>query len=174
MHRFCCRRRSTPDPVLEPLSPKTLSVASETASEGTRSGTTTEASDRPTGGQVTRETLWVIPLNYSVRPRGAYFGHEGLTYPTAPGLDLRFYAVWDIPGVGRWRVAGIHWGIGTTAYSSILSLHGGEHRGIAYRRFESLEAAQEGFCAEVDCWDLSPRLARRIFGWTFCHDLEAR
>lgn len=135
------------------------------------SGSSTEASDRPTLGQVSRETLWVLPI---ARPAGAYFGQEGLTYPRTPGLDVRFYAVWHIPGIGRWRVAGIHWGVSTNAYAAILELHRGEHRGIHYQRFSSLEGAREGFVAEAHRWDLSPRLANRIFGWTFCHDLEGR
>lgn len=105
--------------------------------------------------------------------RRSYFGREGLLPPT-DGREIRWYAIGHIPGIQRWRIAGIHWGVENLAYSAILHLHGGEFRRIRFRRFNIRAEASAAFAEEARNWDLSPRLGERIFGWTFTHDLEAR
>ena len=144
---FCRRNRVAADRLLEP--PQALE-----APEGTPSGTSSSTSVDSRGtlrlGQIDREVLWVLPT-----PTGCFFGHEGLQPPPcAP--DLRWYCIWDIPGVGR----------------CILHLHRGEFKGIAFRRFDTREEAVCAFEEEAHRWDLSPRLSQRLFGWTFNHDLS--
>lgn len=87
--------------------------------------------------------------------------------------EIRWYAVWHIPAIGRWRVAGIHWGFDNTAYAAILALHRGIFEGIAFRRCDSREEAAEIFKARAEGFDLQESLRNRIFGWSFTYDLES-
>ena len=160
---FCRRNRVAADRLLEP-------PQAPEAPEGTPSSTSSSTSVDSRGtlrlGQIEREVLWVLPT-----PTGCFFGHEGLQPPPCT-QDLRWYCIWDIPGVGRWRIAGVHWGVGVKAYAAILHLHRGEFKGIAFRRFDTREEAVCAFEEEAHKWDLSPRLSQRVFGWTFNHDLS--
>lgn len=145
-------RRHQPAERFEPLpdEPDSPAGSISAASTGASSDNTLKL------GRVEREVLWVIPS-----AGGAYFGHEGLE-PPRNVQDLRWYCVWDIPGIGRWRVAGLHWGVGPLAYSAILTLHRGEFKGIALRRFETREDAAQAFIDEAEKFDLSPRLNLRV------------
>ena len=163
--QLCCHRRNTTqEPALDPARQTNQEALVPFEAD---SDAETETGSLP--GRVAREVLWVLPTR-----AGSYFGHEGLNPPTNSNLEVRWYAVWDIPGVGRWRVAGLHWGHGNLAYAAILRLHHNEFRGIAFRRFDTKEEAAQGFIAEAANWDLTPQYSRRVFGWTFNHDLEAR
>lgn len=82
--------------------------------------------------------------------------------------------MWHIPGIGRWRVAGLHWGIGTIAYSALLKLHDNEFKGIRFQRCFSKTEAIEVFNAEAEKYDLIAAYSRKVFGWSFCHALERR
>eukprot|EP00438_Fugacium_kawagutii_P028078 Skav223927 [mRNA] locus=scaffold2593:375928:382144:+ [translate_table: standard] len=134
-----------PEPVAAEA-PEELTPLSSTASPSHDSQDTLHL------GRVNREVLWVLPTR-----SGCLFGQEGLLPPEAP--DLRWYCLWDIPGVGRWRIAGVHWAVGSHAYQAFLHLHRGEFKGIAFRRFDSRETAARAFEAEAERWDLSPRLS---------------
>lgn len=158
---FCHRRhRGTPEPFPEP-------ALEESDSEGSEAASTAASTLARLPGRVDREVLWVVPSQ-----GGAYFGHEGLQPP--PDGAVRWYCIWDIPGIGRWRIAGLHWGRGTIAYGAILRLHNNEFRRIRFRRCFSREEAVETFNAEAAAFDLTEVHSRRIFGWTFCDDLESR
>ena len=98
---FCRRNRVAADRLLEP-------PQAPEAPEGTPSSTSSSTSVDSRGtlrlGQIEREVLWVLPT-----PTGCFFGHEGLQPPPCT-QDLRWYCIWDIPGVGRWRIAGVSLG----------------------------------------------------------------
>ena len=160
---FCCAHRNRTS--REPLEPRVEQAREQLIAENTES----EFSDTTTVPAPIEKILWVVPTG-----RGGYFGKEGLEpCPTWSG-DVRWYAVWDIPGVGRWRVAGLHWGHGTIAYAAILRLHSGEFKGIAFRRCDSREEAERLFLEEAGQYDVLPEGSARVIGWSFTHDLEAR
>lgn len=94
--------------------------------------------------------------------------------PDFQAADLRWYAVWDILQVGRWRIAGLDWGYGAVAYSAILRLHNDEFKGVAFRRFDSRREAEEQFRVEAERFDLAPEDLVRVIGWSFTHGLAAR
>lgn len=161
---FCQRRHR---PVLEPQ-PEPLHEEEEEEEEDSPSETSTATSPRSQlPGRVNREVLWVIPTE-----KGAFFAHEGLAAPSRE--EVRWYAVWDIPGIGRWRVAGIHWGFESIAYAGILKLHYNQFKGIHWRRAGSRAEAVEIFKSEAEKFDLTEQYSLRTFGWTFCHNLERR
>ena len=78
--------------------------------------------------------------------------------------------MWHVPGIGRWRIAGVHWGYSNTAYAAVLHLH--LYEGIAFRRCDSREEAARLFRQRAASFDLDEALGSRIFGWSFTYDLE--
>ena len=147
----CCARRNHPRQVLELVPAGVVAEAEEPEQEDGVSTTSESTNPGP------RLQLWVVP-------------NSGC--PNA-GNEIRWYAVWHIPGIGRWRVAGIHWGFDNTAYVVILALHRGIFEGIAFRRCDSREEAAEIFKARAEGFDLEESLSNRIFGWSFTYHLES-
>ena len=172
----CCARRNHPRQVLELVPAGVVAEAEEPEQEDGVSTTSESTNPGP------RLQLCVVPnsrcpnagiLGPTAR-LGAYFGSEGLEPPERLyHNEIRWYAVWHIPGIGRWRVAGIHWGFDNTAYAAILALHRGIFEGIAFRRCDSREEAAEIFKARAEGFDLEESLSNRIFGWSFTYDLES-
>ena len=172
----CCARRNHPRQVLELVPAGVVAEAEEPEQEDGVSTTSESTNPGP------RLQLWVVPnsrcpnagiLGPTAR-LGAYFGSEGLEPPERLyHNEIRWYAVWHIPGIGRWRIAGIHWGFDNTAYAAILALHRGIFEGIAFRRCDSREEAAEIFKARAEGFDLQESLRNRIFGWSFTYDLES-
>ena len=172
----CCARRNHPRQVLELVPAGVVAEAEEPEQEDGVSTTSESTNPGP------RLQLWVVPnsrcpnagiLGPTAR-LGAYFGSEGLEPPERLyHNEIRWYAVWHIPGIGRWRVAGIHWGFDNTAYAAILALHRGIFEGIAFRRCDSREEAAEIFKARAEGFDLEESLSNPIFGWNFTYDLES-
>ena len=98
-----------------------------------------------------------LSLHLGVEPDRNQLAHE----------DVRWYAVWVIPGDNHHRFSGIHWGIDLTAYAGILSLNHNRFEGIRFRRFGSLNSAREGYLAEYQRFGLSQNSSNRIFCWTY-------
>lgn len=175
LSKECCASRHRPRQAIEPPVPAVVEavpveeeeIEESIASESTQPGP--------------RQVLWVLPNarcpNAGIQPEaplGAYFGTEGLTPPPVPPSEIRWYAVWHIPGIGRWRIAGVHWGISNTGYAAILHLHRGIFEGIIFRRCDSYEEAAEVFRARASYFDLEESLGARVIGWSFTYDLESR
>lgn len=173
--KTCCAVRHRPCQVLEPAVPAERPLLPE---EDERSETSLASVSTEPGP---RQVLWVLPNarcpEAGVRPEaplGAFFGTEGLAAPQLPPGQVRWYAVWHIPGIGRWRIAGVHWGISNTGYAAILHLHRGICEGIIFRRCGSCEEAAEVFRSRASQFDLDESLGTRVIGWSFTYDLESR
>ncbi len=81
--------------------------------------------------------------------------------------DVRWYAVWSIPGDHSHRFSGIHWGIDSTAYAGILSLNRNRFEGIRFRRFATFDRAREGYLTELNRFGLNYNSSNRLFSWTY-------
>lgn len=98
-----------------------------------------------------------------------YLAVDGLS-PSEAGVDesareVRWYAVWSIPGHSGAIIAGIHWGQGVDAYANILHLNGGQFGGIKWRRGNSKEDAQAIFEREAHRFRVATNLSQRLVGW---------
>ena len=166
---FCCRRASHIEGRLEPTESE--------SSEGEEAENQPETEQDP----LTEEEPPAEPDPLSdprtalVVQRGAtrLLGRVGRTPAeagvTSPGL-VRWYSVWYIPDRHYTEVAGVHWGVETTAYSAIIELNKGHFGGIRWRRYDSLEAAQRGFRAECTNHGLSPYLSEKLISWEVQND----
>lgn len=80
--------------------------------------------------------------------------------------ELRFYSVWSIPGRDSLDIAGVHWGLDRDTYTGTTGLnHGGEFKGIHWRRYDSIEAAKGAFLAEAGRFSLPANYSERLIGW---------
>ena len=79
--------------------------------------------------------------------------------------DLRWYAVWDVPYQDRDSIAGVHWGKGTSAYTSILKLARNEFKRIKWCRCDGQAEAEERFRLEAHRFALPESRREKVIGW---------
>ena len=158
----CCHRRQ-PASALEPTADDPSSSPSSTPEPET---TLEPAATAPVTTEALQNDARVI-LTVGVAET-VYIGLVGLE-PTEvqliPGAEVRWYAVWSVPGQSQETIAGVHWGQDTRAYSSILQLNGGHFGGIRWRRCDNRAAAQATFSAEAHRYGLEQSRGERLIGW---------
>ena len=160
---LCCRYRHSAQVGLRDLEPE--------RSEGSSPETPASLSS-PASSAATTEARGDLVFTGIIRASRAEEQFEGLV-GLAPSQEIidhpdsRFYAVWQIPGAGDTEVAGIHYSIGDSAYCSIIYLNRGQFRGIAFRRYPDLAAAQAAFRAEAHVHRLQAILANRLVQWRY-------
>lgn len=157
--RCCPRRRSwLLDPA--PAEPIAGLVALNPPTSG-------EDSDSSVPGRINREVVLVAPTS-----AGCYFGHEGLLPSAVNPGTISWICVWKVPGVGPWRISGIHWGRGDTVEKGLYFLHQGRSSLPLLQHCANQEEATQVFIRGARNYGLSPRFGRRVFGWSFNYDLE--
>ena len=161
----CCHRRQSA-PALEPTADEPSSSSSSGAAAPEPEATQEPAVTTLDPTEALQNDARVV-LTVGVAET-VYIGLVGLE-PTEvqliPGAELRWYAVWSVPGHSQAVVAGIHWGQDTRAYSSILQLNGGHFGGIRWRRCDNRAAAQSTFEAEAHRYGLEQSRGQRVIGW---------
>ena len=160
---LCCRYRHSAQVGLRDLEPE----QSEDSSPETPASLSSPASSA--ASTEARGDLDFAGIIRASRAEEQFEGLVGLapSQEITDHPDSRFYAVWQIPGAGDTEVAGIHYSVGSSAYCSIIYLNRGQFRGISFRRYPNLAAAQAAFRAEAHVHRLPAILANRLVQWRY-------
>ena len=161
----CCHRRQ-PAPALEPTADDSSSSSSSSATAPELETTLEPAATTPaTTEDLQNDARVVLTVGVAETVYIGLVGLEPTEVQLIPGAEVRWYAVWSVPGQSQAVVAGIHWGQDTRAYSSILQLNGGHFGGIRWRRCDDRATAQSTFEAEAQRYGLERSRGQRVIGW---------